>query len=255
MNSILLFLFGVYGSTWLLLLTLQTAARGGSLRAMFGFFLGTVWAPTVLALLIALFIEGRRNLPALRARVLTVPRPAGWLAVAAIVPFAIVSLAVLAARAHGDVAPSPPRSAWPLIAGLQLVTGATGEELGWRAFLLPKLSEHLGFTRAALLGGVLWSGWHVAGAFFPGTALQVAPMLPFLIFIALVGVFLALVFAQTGHVLAPVLGHLSLNLTLALAGVPFASAVFWWVAVLLSGAALGILAHRAWPGRESPRPA
>lgn len=247
MAGIILFIVGVYGSTWALQQTLRSAAEAGSAQAVYAFLFGTVWAPTIIAVLLTVLVGGRLNIADLRSRVLTVPRHAGWFAVAAVVPFATILLAVLAARMHGDVAASPPFSAWLLIVGMQVVTGATGEELGWRAYLIPRLSRRFGFTSAALLGGVLWSGWHVAGAFFPGTALQIAPIVPFLILIALFGVFLAFVFARTGHVLATILGHLSLNVTLALAGVPFASAVFWWVAVIVTIVVLGVLAYFAWP--------
>lgn len=254
MVSVVLFLLGVYGTTWTLCLTLRAAAAAGSSRAAYAFFFGTVWAPTVLAILLAALIGGRRDIADLVSRALTVPRRAGWFAVAAAVPFVTISLAVLAARARGDVAAPPPLSAWPFIVGLQVATGATGEELGWRAFLLPRLSQRFGFTRAASFSAALWSGWHVAGAFFPGTALQVAPIVPFLIFIALMGVFLAVVFAHTGHVLASILAHLSLNVTLALVGVPFASAVFWWVAALATAAVVGLLAFRAWPANTLLQP-
>jgi membrane protease YdiL (CAAX protease family) len=237
MVSVVLFLLGVYGTTWTLCLTLRAAAGAGSSGAVYAFFFGTVWAPTVLAILLAALIGGRRDIADLVSRALTVPRRAAWLAVAAAVPFVIISLAVLAARARGDVAAPPPLSAWPLIVGLQVATGATGEELGWRAFLLPRLSQRFGFTRGASLSAALWSGWHVAGAYFPGTALQVAPIVPF-----------------TGHVLASILAHLSLNVTLALVGVSFASALFWWVAVLATAAVVGLLAFRAWPANTALQP-
>ncbi|HJV89153.1 MAG TPA: CPBP family intramembrane glutamic endopeptidase [Holophagaceae bacterium] len=38
---------------------------------------------------------------------------------------------------------------------------ALGEEIGWRGFLVPELMPHLGFTRTALLSGIIWAAWHV----------------------------------------------------------------------------------------------
>src|ERR1700689_3509497 len=35
-----------------------------------------------------------------------------------------------------------------------------GEELGWRGFLLPLLTERLGFRPAALVTGLIWAVWH-----------------------------------------------------------------------------------------------
>lgn len=39
--------------------------------------------------------------------------------------------------------------------------GAIGEEIGWRGFLVPELTNWLGFRRAALLSGIIWGLWHV----------------------------------------------------------------------------------------------
>jgi len=37
---------------------------------------------------------------------------------------------------------------------------AFGEEVGWQGFLVPRLYKLAGFTRAALLRGIIWSVWH-----------------------------------------------------------------------------------------------
>jgi CAAX protease family protein len=46
-----------------------------------------------------------------------------------------------------------------------MVTGvavATGEEIGWRGFLVPELAKVLPFTRVALVSGLIWASWHYA---------------------------------------------------------------------------------------------
>lgn len=51
----------------------------------------------------------------------------------------------------------------PLMATAGMVGGMTwalGEELGWRGFLLPRLSERWGFTSACLASGLVWAVWH-----------------------------------------------------------------------------------------------
>lgn len=40
---------------------------------------------------------------------------------------------------------------------------AVGEEIGWRGFLVPELTKWIGFYRASLLSGLIWSLWHWPG--------------------------------------------------------------------------------------------
>lgn len=37
---------------------------------------------------------------------------------------------------------------------------ALGEEIGWRGFLVPELSRHMGYTGVSLTSGVIWAVWH-----------------------------------------------------------------------------------------------
>ena len=36
-----------------------------------------------------------------------------------------------------------------------------GEELGWRALLVPELARRFSFTATALLSSLAWAAWHV----------------------------------------------------------------------------------------------
>lgn len=51
--------------------------------------------------------------------------------------------------------------------GLQIITGAIGEELGWRGYLLPRLRTLVGVTPSFWIMGALWSLWHVPAFFDP----------------------------------------------------------------------------------------
>jgi membrane protease YdiL (CAAX protease family) len=59
---------------------------------------------------------------------------------------------------------------WVVIAMFVVLTGttgmftgvavATGEEIGWRGFLVPELAKVLPFTGVALVSGLIWASWH-----------------------------------------------------------------------------------------------
>lgn len=48
-----------------------------------------------------------------------------------------------------------------VIGTLQSLLSATGEELGWRGFLVPTLARTMTFGRLSLLSGAIWAVWHM----------------------------------------------------------------------------------------------
>ena len=64
----------------------------------------------------------------------------------------------------------PGAPVWLVIAGWFALLGTTvvvrgvasalGEEIGWRGFLAPALTERYGFTAGALATGAIWAAWH-----------------------------------------------------------------------------------------------
>ena len=47
------------------------------------------------------------------------------------------------------------------LGSLQSLLSATGEELGWRGFLVPTLARTMSFGRTAVVSGAIWAAWHV----------------------------------------------------------------------------------------------
>ena len=48
-----------------------------------------------------------------------------------------------------------------LLGTFQSLLSATGEELGWRGFLVPTLARTMSFGRLSLLSGAIWAVWHM----------------------------------------------------------------------------------------------
>jgi uncharacterized protein len=248
-TQIALFLLIVFGITWTLCLVLWSAATQGGVAVLFAWLLPTVWSPTIVALILTRWSGGaaavRREMTRLRYR----PGTGRWLVIAAILPAFTIVIATLIARAAGEGAPFTRSAAIPIVLFMQFITGALGEELGWRGFLLPRLGVRYGSIMA-----VLWSLWHVAGMVFPGMALQLVPPVLNLTFVVFFGVFLAFLFNRTGEsVLPTMVAHLSLNIALAAGGVRLSSPVFWGAMVGMTGA-LAIFTVVASSGRRAIGP-
>jgi len=71
----------------------------------------------------------------------------------------------------------------PLLVTISILSrfpNTVGEELGWRAFLLPQIADRYGFTAGCLVTGIIWAVWHYpllfAFGFFsrPNAAFHVA---------------------------------------------------------------------------------
>lgn len=243
------FVAACYAVTWLAWAGFHSAAATGKMWAFWAFLLVTVWSPTLIALAMAMSFGGllgvrtllRRLFP-LRSSVLI------WYIAAIILPSSSVLVATALARALNEEAPVIPIEALLPTIAIQLGTGALGEELGWRGFLLPLLQRKTSPVISALIMSVLWSLWHSPSFFFPGLPQVFISPLPFLATVTAFGVFLSLIFNKTGgHVFGTVLAHFVLNTSLALGGARFGN-ILWWS---LAGA-FSLLA--CWSGFMLSRP-
>jgi len=235
MLEIVLFISALFLAPWLL--DALIPPPGDTLRSFLVAFIPSVWSPTVLAIG---FVLARGGLAGLRhelgARLSYRRGSARWILLAAIVPILAVAAAVLSARATGAAAPFVASSALLQVIGIQIVTGAVGEELGWRGFLLSRLGPRVGMLPAAWSMGLLWALWHVPAFFDPSLPHQFWPMALVLPFIVFVGVFMGILFDRVrGSILVTISAHLSLNIAMALGGASFLSLVYWGVLVTVFG--------------------
>lgn len=247
MIQILLFIAALFGVPWVITQVLPPSS--GSLGSLLMTLVPTVWSPTILALIFVAMAGGTAGVrQELRARFRYQPKAGPWIFAACIVPIVVVGTAVTVARAFGGAVPFIGSGAVATAIALQVATGAVGEELGWRGFLVTRLERLTGSLPAVWVMGTLWSAWHVGAFFDPKLPHYTMPMPLVLAFILFFGVFMGLLFQRTGKsILATIAAHLSLNIMTALGGASLASPAFWGVLAASFGvlSLLGTLSMRA----------
>jgi uncharacterized protein len=63
---------------------------------------------------------------------------------------------------------------------LGIITGAMGEELGWRGFALPWLQTRMNALWGSLVLGIIWGLWHLP-LWFAGLGFEETPYLPYFV--------------------------------------------------------------------------
>jgi membrane protease YdiL (CAAX protease family) len=230
------FVAACYAVTWLACVGFRSAAANGQMWAFWAFILVTVWSPTCIALAVTMVFGGPSSVRSLLGRLVWL-RSSGltWYIAAVVLPASSVLAAVSLARTLQQGAPLIAIQAiFPTIA-IQLGTGAVGEELGWRGFLLPLLQSKVSPVISALIMSVLWGLWHAPAFFFPGLPQALISPLAFFVTVVAFGVFLSLIFNKTeGCVGGTMLAHFVFNTGLAFGGAQFGNVLWWSLAGILS---------------------
>lgn len=143
--------------------------------------------------------------------------------VAAISPLFISFLAVAIFLIFGGEAVSPEQPVIaPLLISLVLstITGAMGEELGWRGFLLPKLQQRFNSFLSSLIVGVIWALWHLPLWLLPGFGWDAIPYWSFALGAISTSVLMTWVLNNTGGSLLMVsIIHLMMNYGFGVVGI------------------------------------
>ena len=143
------------------------------------------FGPTVAALLLVWFGQGRAGLRAVGRRLTS------WRVGLAWYGFAFLSTAFVALAAIGlDLAlggPVPtfndPRQLYLVVPAFLyvLLTSVVGEEIGWRGYALPRLQHQFSALGASLLLGLIWGLWHLPLFWMAGNFHQHIPVSLFLL--------------------------------------------------------------------------
>lgn len=155
-----------YGITWLLWAPLVLGgvpAFSASTHTPSWYALpGVVVGVTGTAFAMTAATQGRSGVTRMLRRLVQWRVALRWYLVAvAAIPLAqiLITAVVVSPGALRALAPSA-LTLYPASYLAHFVFGPLFEESGWRGFALPRLQHRFGPTRASLLLGLLWSGWH-----------------------------------------------------------------------------------------------
>src|SRR5215212_3715192 len=133
-------------------------------------FLGPIFAlgPFLAAIIVTALTHGKAGLKALLSRLVRWRVGLRWYALALGLPVAVYLLAVSLSVLFGARASTAEQfGSWylifPLFAYSLLfpLSGAFGEELGWRGYALPRVQARLSALSSALIIGVIQTAWHL----------------------------------------------------------------------------------------------
>jgi len=196
----------------------------------FPFFIAYVlaaWSPNISAIIVSFLIRDRSSIRKLlggwtKWRVNVI-----WYLVA-FLPLAVGVISTGLYYLMGGTAPDFPSSASTYLMGFLIcsITGATGEELGWRGFALPRMQSKYSALSSSILLGSIWAGWHIPYWPIPGwfPKMQSIPFIAFTLQSIAKSVLMTWIYNNTkGSVFLASLFHLVLNYSLFLGLLPGAS--------------------------------
>ncbi len=161
-GGVIAFFLLTFAWTWLLQAPAAAAKCGlipGGLSRYLGLGAFGIFGPTLVATVLTAREGGRPAVAELYARFLRWRVPLRYYVLGLVAPgiglSALLWLLRLAGR-EGPIAylPSAPQIIVALVASF-------GEEVGWRGFALPRLSERFGSFAASAIVGVAWMLWHI----------------------------------------------------------------------------------------------
>jgi membrane protease YdiL (CAAX protease family) len=211
---------------------------------LFGFV--ALFGPAVAAYVVTRATEGPAGVRAWRAKLGLWRVGIGWYAVALLLPELLSGIGALlsvALGARADIGHLP-------VDGLKVALFVTvvGEEMGWRAWLLPRLLQRLSPLGAALAVGLIWAGWHLPTFLLPGTAQSHFPLPAYVIYVcALSVVFTWLYFKTQGSAFYATVLHGCVN-TFLIWNFAASNVLRDWLTTLVWAAAAGGVVVAAGPG-------
>nr|MDP9323074.1 CPBP family intramembrane metalloprotease [Acidobacteriota bacterium] len=219
-RPLLTFFSFTYAVTWICwaaagAITRGSAPASSALAALGGalLLLGT-FAPGLIALALTERSEGRGATRALLRRVFRWDVGARWYLFAVGYFPSIKLLVALVHRVATGQWPRFGQEAWYLMA-VAIVFSTwvqAGEEIGWRGYALPRLSERFGLAPASVILGMIWAIWHLPLFFVPETSTFGQSFPVYLLQVTALSVVVAWLYWRTeGSLLLVMLLHAAVN--------------------------------------------
>jgi len=204
-----------YAITWTCFIAVAAAVPAGSLTGGFLLLAGT-FSPSIAALSLTWRDDGAPGVRSLVGRIFRADVP--WKYYLFAVSFmALVKLgaAVIFRAALGE---------WPMFGTTPLVLlpfailistpVQAGEEIGWRGYALPRLTERFGLGGASVILGVIWAFWHLPQFFIAAADTYHQAFIPWALQVTAMSVAMAWLYARTrGSLLLVMLLHAAVNNT------------------------------------------
>jgi len=237
-HPLLWFFVLTFGITWglaVILFAFPGFVRrlSGPMSASNPLFILAVWGPNLAAVIVTAAVSGGAGVLALLERVIRFRVGLVWYLLALLlVP--VGGVLIRLASGLPLVLTTMPGLSMAATLGVLMITGALGEEVGWRGFALPRLLERFSPIVASLLLGAVWGIWHLPSFFvsgLPQAGLQIPVFLVGALSLSVIATWI-LIHAR-GSVFLSMLLHFSVNFTLNLLGVRLLYVGLFQVAVAL----------------------
>jgi len=253
------FLFLTFAFTWAAWLACSrfgTADRTGLLALGGPVFLLGVFAPSLSAMAMVARAEGRGGVSRLVSGIVRYDVDPRYYAFALGYAAAARLLAAVLQRLLTGAWPALSETPWYLLLGAVFVSTFTqaGEEVGWRAYALPRLAARLGLGGASLVLGAIWAVWHLPLFFMPGSGSDGQSFPIYLMYVTALSVAMAWLYWRTGSSLLLVMAlHASANNTgqIVRVALPYAvdpfsfeGSITVWLTLAVIWAVAGVLLFR-----------
>lgn len=216
MNYLAAFFSFTFAITWICFTVAGALSAGSPIR--WPLLILGAFAPSSVAVYLTWRDEGARGARALLARLGDWRHGFQWYAFALCYMAAIKIVVALTYRMASG--------AWPAFGSgygasifitaivAAIFGGPLGEEIGWRGYALPRLSERFGRARASVILGVIWAFWHIPVFFIAGMDQSGQAFPLYVVQVTALSVAMAwLYWHSNGSLLLAVLMHTAINQT------------------------------------------